>query len=373
MVFNCLSRKIAGLPLTLLELNVMVHVLCALVVYICWWKKPHDVGWPILLSETLLDEDSWALVYTMDKYGPMLRCSREMPAQIEVEIATDTQTSYPSDKSEEQPLMMAETPKNNLGYTLDLTGNSTADKLDHQICASAARKMRQLVEKSSKLVSCDSGDHPLFTPRIKMLHNESVFQVDNGSPLLLFLLCMAYGGLHVTAWNSHFPTSIERTLWRISCLVVGTPGLGVLAFEMAGILWHDKDHKELMKSYLNVALAVIICLFTPSVCGGLIYGMVVISRRPSTALRGFLLFLLILGLLLSLVAILVLEGFALFYLSFLICNSTVKTGIFALATPLALICCSARAYIVIESFISVRSLPVGAYSTFSWENFWPHL
>ena len=33
----------------------------------------------------------------------------------------------------------------------------------------------------------------------------------------------------------------------------------------------------------------------------------------------------------------------------------------------------ARLFIVVEAFISIRSLPVGAYDTVNWINFLPHI
>lgn len=38
MALQCIIRKIYGLPLSLLELHTMVHVVCALVMYIFWLK-----------------------------------------------------------------------------------------------------------------------------------------------------------------------------------------------------------------------------------------------------------------------------------------------------------------------------------------------
>lgn len=38
MVIQCIARKVEGFPLTLLEIHTMVHVACALMMYICWWK-----------------------------------------------------------------------------------------------------------------------------------------------------------------------------------------------------------------------------------------------------------------------------------------------------------------------------------------------
>ena len=38
MVIQCIAREAAGYPLTLLEIHTMVHVVCALIIYVLWWK-----------------------------------------------------------------------------------------------------------------------------------------------------------------------------------------------------------------------------------------------------------------------------------------------------------------------------------------------
>ncbi|KAF8247310.1 hypothetical protein K440DRAFT_506107, partial [Wilcoxina mikolae CBS 423.85] len=40
MVVNRIARKASGNPTTLIELNVIVHVVVAIVVYGLWWYKP---------------------------------------------------------------------------------------------------------------------------------------------------------------------------------------------------------------------------------------------------------------------------------------------------------------------------------------------
>lgn len=38
MVGQCIARKINQLPLTILEVHTMVHVVCAIFLYVCWLK-----------------------------------------------------------------------------------------------------------------------------------------------------------------------------------------------------------------------------------------------------------------------------------------------------------------------------------------------
>ncbi|KAK6957611.1 hypothetical protein Daesc_000398 [Daldinia eschscholtzii] len=52
MVTQCIVRKVYGLPLTLLEIHTMVHVVCALILYVCWFEKPLDVRNPDIISRS---------------------------------------------------------------------------------------------------------------------------------------------------------------------------------------------------------------------------------------------------------------------------------------------------------------------------------
>jgi hypothetical protein len=62
MVVNCIARKAAGLPNTLIELNVVVHVVFTVIVYAIWWKKPLNINEPILLSLVGKEDDVTAPV-----------------------------------------------------------------------------------------------------------------------------------------------------------------------------------------------------------------------------------------------------------------------------------------------------------------------
>lgn len=42
--------------------------------------------------------------------------------------------------------------------------------------------------------------------------------------MVLWLACLAYGAVHLSAWNDHFPTVAERWLWRSSSVYIGFCG-----------------------------------------------------------------------------------------------------------------------------------------------------
>ncbi|KAJ9365284.1 hypothetical protein C8Q69DRAFT_441930 [Paecilomyces variotii] len=62
------------------------------------------------------------------------------------------------------------------------------------------------------------------------IHNHG--EIEYGFQTGLILGGTLFGGLHCLSWNSHFPTSAERILWRVCCLIV-TAGP-----TMIGLVWN---------------------------------------------------------------------------------------------------------------------------------------
>ncbi|KAF5630501.1 hypothetical protein F52700_7181 [Fusarium sp. NRRL 52700] len=50
MITQCVCRFVFGLPLTLLEIHIMLHVFFAILQYCCWIKKPLDVQEPFVVQ-----------------------------------------------------------------------------------------------------------------------------------------------------------------------------------------------------------------------------------------------------------------------------------------------------------------------------------
>jgi hypothetical protein len=57
MVINVIARKASGLPSTLIELNVVVHVVVTVVVYTLWWNKPLSVQNAVILNLSVGNSD----------------------------------------------------------------------------------------------------------------------------------------------------------------------------------------------------------------------------------------------------------------------------------------------------------------------------
>lgn len=54
MIAQVIQRGAAQYPITLLEINCVAHVLCALLIYVLWWHKPQNIKEPTRL------EGDWA-------------------------------------------------------------------------------------------------------------------------------------------------------------------------------------------------------------------------------------------------------------------------------------------------------------------------
>jgi hypothetical protein len=46
---QAIERKIAGFPISLLEFHTLVHVFCAIVMYMLWFRKPYDINEPTVI------------------------------------------------------------------------------------------------------------------------------------------------------------------------------------------------------------------------------------------------------------------------------------------------------------------------------------
>lgn len=75
-VIQCIARRAAGYPLALLEVPTMVHVLCALSMYAFWWEKPQDVSEPAV-QDLSRDMDLLAVLLSMSSMSGMPNLTRE--------------------------------------------------------------------------------------------------------------------------------------------------------------------------------------------------------------------------------------------------------------------------------------------------------
>ncbi|QYS99871.1 hypothetical protein H0G86_006989 [Trichoderma simmonsii] len=83
------------------------------------------------------------------------------------------------------------------------------------------------------------------------------------SLLYEFVSATLFGGIHLFAWNSRFPTDTEKLLWRISALMaIGVPYL-YIATHIPLIGSTVTDIRRRMKRTRNITLGYIAIFYTP--------------------------------------------------------------------------------------------------------------
>ena len=140
--------------------------------------------------------------------------------------------------------------------------------------------------------------------------------------IFLFIVMQAYCCLHFIAWNFSFPTHVESILWRVACLAIVCTMFIFLACET-----YQDGHRLGRWERWYVKLF-------PKKSGGLQRMDTLEKRRRE---REF-----------------------------------IPLWEVIIMSPVTVMYTLARTYIVVEVFVSLRSLPVGAFDSVQWSSFIPH-
>ena len=150
------------------------------------------------------------------------------------------------------------------------------------------------------------------------------FPVIGASPdaIFVFIIILAYCCIHFIAWNFDFPTDVERVIWRVGCITIVATTFIFLACET-----YQDGHRvgRWSRWYLK--------LFPKN--------PVHIARVDTMEKRRREM-------------------------------EFIPFWEFVIMSPVTFVYTVARTYIVIEVFVSLRSLPSGAFDSVQWSNFIPH-
>ncbi|KAI1470253.1 uncharacterized protein F4812DRAFT_456258 [Daldinia caldariorum] len=415
MTAQCIARKAYGLPLMLLEIHTMVHVVCAVILYVCWFKKPLDVLIPNVLShqtcterqdnllKLLLFEDGLRLSeQSRPETIPLVNEHGVEQQDISVDISVrDVEAAFGGGQGislhvndvlsirrlSDKILSSHLQPENMIPFGLQykdlITNESTTsvtsvtsvtneciisvsveDYLMMQKVIAAFTKPKEptlnraifnqdlftervmpevrisIFEENSNILSPSVKRdsfyalvHSLLLSRRNRLRSPLRTRLRNRlrnrlrSPLrtswlarlILVLVPALYGGIHLAAWNSDFPSAPEEWMWKISCFIImGTiPALAIVS--MIGIM---------------IGIMIIIPIVV-------IIGIMIVPRLDSWSDKQV-------------------EGFE----HALKMGALISFGI--AAGILTIIFLGARLYVLVEVFISLRSVPIGVYLTPSW-------
>ena len=184
-VTQCIARALQGLPITELELVTVAFATLNFVIYLLWWDKPLNVQRGVRVykkrttEEPVDDGDAEATVGFWAALGDALS---DLPAAIEG-----------------GPLIEEDIPW--LARVLSWP----------------------LIKPLYTIVG--SVDVHFLKMRVGTLYpTEWTLAAGNFSIFVVLTITVAFGGIHCIGWSFAFPSSIERTLWRISSAsITGVP------------------------------------------------------------------------------------------------------------------------------------------------------
>jgi len=272
---QCVFRLCMQYSISLLELNVFTHALCALTLFWIWWDKPQDVQEPTLITDRdALDICAFLCLRPSAVFrGPLLAgsCSKWIPCQpcpdfVEV-IAPTTVTMHYSRIDQVDSSLIGRPDRVRLLFgpcrqpclkVLDTFWTVETMRFlwrEGELCELDIHCIRRLMKAyqhaieavSSQLSSirgvvdrCADVDWSDMIRYSGMTHGDHLIRwfPSHCSPLSwtlagLTLAGGCYGGLHLIAWTCQFPSYAETILWRGACITILATGPTVIAF----VLW----------------------------------------------------------------------------------------------------------------------------------------
>lgn len=371
MVVQVIGRAVLGLHVTLLEVNTLGHVICALLTYLLWWNKPRQIYEPTnlegewvkplcaymymssqisgqrnphaaLLRRTWYDPEMTTVAFlTPDIQTEPGNTSRNGSRQNSVE---DSQTEGPSSiEISRETLSMSSTHADgdfpsgtfilrhiqsrpeDLGRSFRSLGEieqahnpASMHHLRWKLAAVAVQTYPAIQQRFTKrqdaaidgneAVWFESATEELLTIHVADWPSEDLLRGIRGliMGMILWFASMAYGAVHLAAWNEYFPSKLEAWMWRSSSIYITWSGLVWLSINLLAHLSKSID------AYWERVMALQ-------------------ASRVSHLFLGFL------------------------------CSICGIAYVFA------------RAYLVVEAIVSIRQMPVTAYQTPDWAQIIPHL
>ena len=205
-------------------------------------------------------------------------------------------------------------------------------------------------------------DTAYLSLRRKNLKGNMPTDFASGPMTVLWLLGSFYGGVHLALWTYNFPSRTECLLWRLSAVALGAlPVLVILkgSFKYCFDVLYDLRYHSFVShvtawlrgtldNVLHRAANDLIAVKTPSCLSRTLAWLQDIWIRY----LGSVLY--------TCVKARYIEG-------------SLIIIIWGVAAAAALLYTLARVFIVVESFISLRHVPIGVYSGVTWAQYIPHL
>jgi hypothetical protein len=281
---QCISRLAQELSITLLELNVFAHALCALALFAIWPDKPRDVCEPdLIVGDEAMDVcaviclrfvvsdpkndyryiERWPTGY--ERHGTTFKLDLDRPISF-VHDHTDREFVYLSGSDRaycfEALGVGWQVWAKGGRFEQPHTSTTTIDLRDVRRLQRASRMYAQARTSSQYILNSGSvGSNNSFARTrnwsldlpsyISNITNN--FEKDRWSHGLMWrntrfewlalgvtIAGTCYGGLHIVAWKTPFASRPEALLWRASCvsIMAAGPWIALLNFLVLGFTYY---------------------------------------------------------------------------------------------------------------------------------------
>jgi len=327
-LIQSIARLTQHLPLTLLEIHTLAHILCAFCMYCLWIQKPYNVEYPTYLEDQRAID--LAALFALDsgeiKGGEHTYRERKQLTMGDVRRA---HTRRPKENIFARMITWIDPPyvEPPAATTLMITHFQLASRAFDRLqnCLNLVSETFNNTSKPPKFYVSPTFGTKLLVPFRNDLFTDTG-RISIGRFFTFVAFSAVYGAVHLGAWNSHFPSTVEKWMWRAGGLVmVSTPSFILvsqgLTLGAEAIKAWKRNRNEL-----------------PKLSAG----------RGTQALTLFVVALQ--------------KGLE------LILSISWLTSAFLFS-----VCVYARFFIFAEVFISLRSTAKGTYQTVVWTDFIPHI
>ena len=316
MVVQSISRLAYNLPITLLEVNTLGHVICAMFIYTLWWRKPREVTEPTILKGSWVPAMAAYMIMSSDlddTDGWREWASLRPPLSPELSNLTfDSNKSSERDKddfgtvispnddgSDRFSICAHKAGFGTLGLASRVTLQSASGKrqrsfhhhfdqakLESQtqiarwkLALDAMATFPHLICRLSTLQKSLNSEPQTYQPQVMLQARASNWPTKGSIPpyrgmlmgMALWFASIAFGAVHVAAWNEYFPTTMEKWLWRSSSLYLAWAGSLWLSICCLGAVSRRFVAIWDMCITGRAGKAVYICLIPVCVICGLVY------------------------------------------------------------------------------------------------------
>ncbi|KAK8209678.1 hypothetical protein IWZ01DRAFT_551630 [Phyllosticta capitalensis] len=249
---QAVARLAQKLPLTLLEVHVLTHVLCALAMYFCWVDKPYDAETPVVVTDEQVKD--LVSLFVLDAGGTesiqdrLMRPismdeirQRHKPRQWIRDPSVKVprfrfKLDWPSDEDDDDGESKEVFDEESIQVECEPpTTTELARMRDHHMRAN--RALDYLRNRYFQAVACrGAGEMP---PKPQLYFEQAstsakckyiVYERSNrkieggfGKSDSVFgrfdkafsVISALYGAMHLAAWNDHFPSAVECWMWRV--------------------------------------------------------------------------------------------------------------------------------------------------------------